>query len=353
VTSLRPSDRVLNWWDAHRRVLPWRAAAGKTQDPYIVWLSEILLQQTTVQTATPYFERFVRNWPRVEHLAAASPEAVMRAFAGLGYYNRARNLIACAREIVGRGGRFPRTENDLRQLPGIGAYTAAAIAAIAFDEAAAPVDGNIARIIARLIALEQPVAASRRTIAETAAALAPKQRAGDYAQALMDLGSMICTPRKPSCRLCPLRDDCAAARSGDPAAYPRKAARRARPVRQGAVFFASRPDGAILVRTRAAQGLLGSTIELPGTAWGAGFDPGEALSAAPLEANWRLLPGAVQQAFTHFLLQLQVYAAPVGRPPHFPGDCFWLGANEIAGAGFSSIMRKALAHAMSETALAA
>ena len=344
--SLRPSQRVLQWWDKHKRVLPWRAAAGKTPDPYVVWLSEILLQQTAVLTATPYFERFVRTWPRVEDLAAASLDDVMRVFSGLGYYSRARNLHACAREIAGRGGRFPQTETELRRLPGIGAYTAAAIAAIAFGQAATPVDGNIARIMARLMALEEPVAAARVRIGRAAAALTPSDRPGDYAQALMDLGSMICTPRNPACPLCPLGADCAAAKTSDPSAYPRKAARKKRPIRQGAVFFAQRPDEAVLVRRRAPGGLLGSTIELPGTEWSLDFDIGEVCRAAPFRADWRAAPGAVEQAFTHFLLQLKVYAARCENPDRVSGDCFWLERGAIGGAGFSSIMRKALAHAM-------
>jgi A/G-specific adenine glycosylase len=345
VKSLRPSQRVLDWWDTHRRVLPWRAAAGKASDPYIVWLSEILLQQTTVQTATPYFEKFLRIWPRFEDLAAASLEDVMGAFSGLGYYSRARNLHACAREIAQRGGLFPRTERELRALPGIGAYTAAAIAAIAFNEAATPVDGNIARIVARLIALEEPIAPARRRTAEAAAALTPDDRPGDYAQALMDLGSMICTTRRPSCPICPLRAECAATQTRDPSAYPRKAPRKPRFIRRGAVFFAQRPDEAVLVRTRAPKGLLSSTIELPGTEWSIEVDAREITKAAPFRANWQLLPGIVEQAFTHFLLQLKVYTAPPVDPTGVRCDCYWLERDHIEGAGFSSIMRKALTHA--------
>ncbi len=346
MNSLRLSQRVLQWWDTHRRTLPWRAAGGKACDPYAVWLSEILLQQTTVQAATPYFERFIRTWPRVEDLAAASLEDVMRAFSGLGYYSRARNLHACAREIARRGGRFPRTEAELRALPGIGSYTAAAIAAIAFGEPATPVDGNISRIVARLFAIEEPLPAARSKIYKAAAALTPADRPGDYAQALMDIGSMICTPRKPACPMCPLRIDCLAAKSQDPAAYPRKALRKTRPVRHGAVFFLQRSDGAILVRTRPPRGLLGSTIELPGTDWSVDFDIAEAKKSAPTHAIWRLLPGSVDQAFTHFQLRINVFSAPIIGAIQIDRECFWLGPDDVAGAGFSSIMRKAVAHAM-------
>jgi A/G-specific adenine glycosylase len=343
--SRRQTRRVLAWWDRHRRVLPWRAAAGERADPYRVWLSEILLQQTTVQAVIPYFERFAARWPRVEDLAAAPLEEVMRAFAGLGYYSRARNMHACAREIATRGGVFPGAEADLRALPGVGAYTAAAVAAIAFDEAAAPVDGNIARIMTRLYAIEAPIAKARAAIAKAAAALTPADRPGDFAQALMDIGATICTPRNPDCPNCPLLPDCAAAATGAPQAYPRRAAPKARPQRRGAAFFAQSADGSILLRTRPPRGLLGSTVELPGTPWSADFAPDEAASGAPFAAPWRLTPGVVEQAFTHFLLTLNVYVAelPDASPAH--EGCFWVGRSELADAALSSIMRKAVAHA--------
>ena len=212
--------RTLSWWDRHRRALVWRAPPGETPDPYRVWLSEVLLQQTTAQAAAPYYQAFIAKWPRVEDLAAAPIEAVVSAFAGLGYYSRARNLHACAREIARRGGRFPSEEADLRALPGVGAYTAAAIAAIAFGRQTAPVDGNIARILARLIALDQPIARARGEIEAAARMLAPSRRAGDFAQALMDIGATICRPRNPDCPSCPLAQDCAAFRTGEPAGLP-------------------------------------------------------------------------------------------------------------------------------------
>jgi A/G-specific adenine glycosylase len=340
-----PAARVLAWFDRHRRVLPWRAAQGERADPYRVWLSEILLQQTTVQAVIPYFERFVTRWPRVEDLAVAPLEEVMRAFAGLGYYSRARNMHACAIEIAQRGGAFPSKEAALRALPGIGAYTAAAIAAIAFDEKAAPVDGNIARIVTRLHAIDEPIAKARAKIAEAAAALTPAERAGDFAQALMDLGSAVCTPRAPDCKGCPLEESCAAAASGIPEAYPRKAPRKPRPHRRGAAFYAEAADGRVLLRTRPAKGLLGGTIELPGSPWSADFVADEAATAAPFAASWRLTPGVVEHVFTHFSLALRVYVVRLDGAPAAPQGCFWAAPGELESAAFSSLMRKALAHA--------
>jgi A/G-specific adenine glycosylase len=336
--------RTLAWWDRCRRSLAWRAEPGKIPDPYRVWLSEILLQQTTAQAATPYYQAFTARWPRVEDLAAASTEEVMSAFAGLGYYSRARNLQACAKEIARRGGKFPSEEAELRALPGIGAYTAAAIAAIAFGRQTAPVDGNIARILARLLALEKPIARARGELAAAARALAPSRRAGDFTQALMDIGATLCRPRNPACGLCPLAKDCAAFQAGGP--VPRRAEAKARPQRQGAVFFARRSDGAFLARRRPPHGLLASTIELPGTPW-TSRNPEDGLpGAAPVDARWRRLPGDVEQVFTHFALKLIVYATEFeGRAP---ADCFWVRPDAIGAAGFSSMMRKAVKHALTQ-----
>ncbi len=338
---------TLHWWDPCRRALPWRAAPGETPDAYRVWLSEVLLQQTTAQAATPYYQAFIAKWPRVEDLAAAPVEDVMSAFAGLGYYSRARNLHACAKEIARRGGRFPSEEAGLRALPGVGPYTAAAIAAIAFGRQTAPVDGNIARVLARLLALEEPIARARSEIASAAQALAPRDRAGDFAQALMDIGAILCRPRNPDCGACPLAPDCAAFRTGTPEAYPRRTEAKARPSRQGAVFFARRSDGAFLARRRPPHGLLASTIELPGTPWtGKGADSGLA-GAAPVAARWRRLPGEVEQVFTHFALRLTVYAAEFEGGA--PADCFWVKPDAVGAAGFSSMMRKAVEHALART----
>jgi A/G-specific adenine glycosylase len=335
--------RTLAWWDRCRRALPWRAAHGETPDPYRVWLSEVLLQQTTAQAATPYYRAFIAKWPRVEDLAAAPGEAVVSVFAGLGYYSRAANLHACAKEIARRGGQFPTEEAELRALPGIGPYTAAAIAAIAFGRQILPVDGNIARVLARLLAFEAPIAQARRDMASAARALAPGKRAGDFAQALMDIGATICRPRNPDCSFCPLAQDCLALQTGAPEGYPRRAGPKAKPRREGVVFFVGRSDGAFLARRRPPYGLLASTVELPGTPW-TSEGPAEAFAgAAPVAARWRRLPGTVEQVFTHFALKLTVYAAAFeGRAPD---GHFWVARNAVGEAGFSNMMRKAIEHA--------
>jgi A/G-specific adenine glycosylase len=339
-----PARRLLVWWDANRRDLPWRAAPGETPDPYLVWLSEVLLQQTTAAAVAPYYARFLQRWPRVEALASASLDEVIEAFAGLGYYARARNLHACAQEIARRGGRFPATEAELRALPGVGPYTAAAVAAIAFGEPAAAVDGNVARIMARLAALPTPWPQARAAIAAATAALVPADRPGDFAQALMDLGAMVCRPRNPDCVACPLRSDCAAALAGEAESYPRRAAAKARPVRFGAAYFAIRRDGAFLARRRPPKGLLGATLELPGPPWRTAED-GAANAARPFAARWRRLPGEVEQVFTHFALRLTVYIATITAMPRDAGDLFWVAGRDANGAGFSSVMLKAIAHA--------
>ena len=308
------SAAALAWWDVHRRRLPWRAEPGETPDPYRVWLSEVLLQQTTAQAVKPYFERFVAAWPRVEDLAAATLDEVISAFAGLGYYARARNLHTSAREVARRGGRFPEREAELRALPGVGAYIAAAVAAIAFGEPAAPVDGNIARILTRLLALETPLDKARGEIAAAAAALVPHDRPGDFAQALMDLGATICRPLKPDCASCPLIAGCAAWRSGAPERFPRRAPKKARPQRLGAAFFAQRADGAFLARRRPARGLLASTLELPGSDWTAEGPSENAFEFAPAGARWRRAAGDVEQVFTHFALRLVIYVGALTGP---------------------------------------
>ena len=285
---LKPRDisrAVLAWWDVHRRELPWRAPPGQTAEPYRVWLSEILLQQTTAVGATPYFHDFVARWPSLKALAAASLDDVMQAFAGLGYYSRARNLHACAREIVARGGNFPSDEAILGELPGIGPYTAAAIAAIAFNRPAAPVDGNIARILSRLNAFTTPIPLNKTAIDRAARALTPPDRAGDFAQAMMDIGATICRPRNPSCGRCPLQRACRAARTDSPEDFPPRAPKKEKPARVGAAFYARRADGAFLARRRPPQGLLGSTMELPGGAWAAGDIADVTAAEAPFGAR--------------------------------------------------------------------
>src|SRR3954469_11487389 len=262
----RPAQ-LLAWYDRHRRRLPWRAPAGQRSDPYRVWLSEIMLQQTTVKAVGPYFEKFLARWPEVTALGSADLDDVLRMWAGLGYYSRARNLHACAVAVLREhGGVFPDTEEGLRTLPGIGPYTAAAISAIAFDRRTMPVDGNIERVVSRLFAVEEPLPQAKPLIQQLAATLLGATRAGDSAQALMDLGSTICTPKKPACALCPLNDDCAGFMRGDQEAFPRKAAKKAGELRRGAAFVVTR-GGELLVRTRAEKGLLGGMTEVPGSEW--------------------------------------------------------------------------------------
>src|SRR5579864_5767704 len=301
-----PAAALLAWYDRHRRDLPWRAPPGRRPDPYRVWLSEIMLQQTSVATVGPYFGRFMARWPEVSALAAASLDEVLHLWQGLGYYARARNLHACARVVAERhGGQFPRTSAELRGLPGIGDYTAAAIAAIAFDEPAAAVDGNVERVMARLFAVADPLPAAKPRLRSLAAALVPRRRAGDFAQALMDLGAVICTSRRPRCVLCPWRQDCAAAASGIAESLPARAEKPERPLRYGILFWLARGDGAVLLRRRPERGLLGGMIELPSTEWRAApWGAAEAIAAAPVTAAWTALPGAVRHGFTHFRLEL-------------------------------------------------
>src|SRR6187431_1985534 len=265
---------LLDWYDRHRRRLPWRPPAGERADPYRVWLSEIMLQQTGVKTVGPYFEKFLARWPDVASLGRASQDDVLRMWAGLGYYSRARNLHACAVAVLrDHGGAFPDTEEGLRSLPGIGPYTAAAIAAIAFGRRTMPVDGNIERVVSRLFAVEEPLPQAKPLIQQLAATLLGagenESRAGDSAQALMDLGSSICTPKKPACALCPLNEDCAARARGDQETFPRKAPKKSGELRRGAAFIVTRGDE-LLVRTRAEKGLLGGMTEVPGSDWLAG-----------------------------------------------------------------------------------
>ncbi|MGX5735569.1 A/G-specific adenine glycosylase [Bosea thiooxidans] len=312
VPLARAAD-LLAWYDRHRRALPWRAEAGERPDPYRVWASEIMLQQTTVTAVKPYFERFMARFPTVRHLAEAPSEEVMQAWAGLGYYSRARNLHACAQAVMERhGGRFPDTEDGLRALPGIGAYTAGAVAAIAFDRPAAAVDGNVERVMTRLFAIEEAVPGVRPLIREKVLALLPRDRPGDFAQALMDLGATICTPRKPACGLCPWRAPCVARAEGAQESFPRKAPKKAGVTRYGAAFVLARADGAILLRTRPAKGLLGGMAEVPTSEWRADYELDGAAQDAPLPLRWQRLPEPVRHVFTHFPLELSVL---VGRVP--------------------------------------
>ncbi len=310
----RLRSEVLAWYDGHARDLPWRVRpAGRVRgvraDPYRVWLSEIMLQQTTVPHATPYFLTFTRRWPTVSALAAAEDGDVMAAWAGLGYYARARNLIACARFVADKlGGVLPDTEEGLRALPGIGAYTAAAIAAIAFDRPANVVDGNVERVMARLFAVETPLPGAKPELKRLAGTLITAERPGDWAQALMDLGAMICTPSSPACRTCPAADACQARLTGAPETYPRRDAKPDRPKRYGAAYVLTSGDRVALVR-RPAKGLLGGMLALPTSEWRAApWSDAEVVVAAPIAAAWRPA-GEIRHVFTHFALDLRVFRA--------------------------------------------
>jgi A/G-specific adenine glycosylase len=341
------ASTLLAWYDRHRRRLPWRAENGEVPDPYRVWLSEIMLQQTNVKTVAPYYAKFLARWPSIVALGEERLEEVLKLWAGLVYYARARNLHACARTIIeSHGGSFPDSEAELRSLPGVGAYTAAAIAAIAFDRKATPVDGNIERVISRLFAVEDRLPAAKAKIQALAATLTPEKRAGDFAQAMMDLGATICTPKRPACSLCPFNEPCLARRGGNPETFPRKAEKAEGKLRRGAAFVVLRADGALLARTRPDKGLLAKMTEVPTTEWSHDFDESVALLAAPLNAAWQRLPGAVTHVFTHFPLELSVYRARVPRSTRAPSGSRFIAADQIAGEAFPSVMRKVIAHAV-------
>jgi A/G-specific adenine glycosylase len=355
--------RLLDWYDRHRRKLPWRPLSGGRADPYAVWLSEIMLQQTGVKTVGPYFEKFLARWPDVETLGRASLDDVLRMWAGLGYYSRARNLHACAVAVLrDHGGMFPDTEEGLRALPGIGPYTAAAIAAIAFGRRTMPVDGNIERVVSRLFAVEEPLPQAKPRIQKLATTLLgenragdeksragdEKSRAGDSAQALMDLGASICTPKKPACALCPLDDGCAARARGDQDTFPRKGQKKSGELRRGAAFVVRRGDE-LLVRTRPEKGLLGGMTEVPGSHWIAAQDDAAARKQAPAlkgVARWHRKAGVVSHVFTHFPLQLVVYTANAPARARAPEGMRWVPIATLADEALPNVMRKVIAHGL-------
>lgn len=356
---------LLAWYDRHRRELPWRVtpdmrATGVVNDPYHVWLSEVMLQQTTVAAVKAYFEKFVRLWPRVEDLAGADTEDVMKAWAGLGYYARARNLKACA-EAVARdhGGRFPETSEALRALPGIGDYTSAAIAAIAFDEAVPVMDGNVERVISRIFRVAEALPAAKPILRGHLATLTPSERPGDFAQAMMDLGATICTPKRPACALCPWRDNCRALAEGDPETYPVKAAKKAKPIRTGGAYVAIDRAGNVLLRKRPPEGLLGGMSEVPTTGWTSRIDGGDGAEHAPFLADWRPC-GVVTHVFTHFELRLSVYRTDVERAvielaasPQAQASAktesdngFWVPVTKLDAEALPTVMKKAISAAI-------
>lgn len=349
-----PAD-LLAWYDRHRRILPWRleiwrARRGETADPYRVWLSEIMLQQTTVKTVAPYYAKFLARWPTVETLSLASLDDVLRAWAGLGYYARARNLHVCAKAVVERhGGKFPASLERLRALPGIGDYTAAAVAAIAFDLPAVPVDGNVERVVTRLFAFREELSAAKPEIKRLAASLLPPRRAGDFAQGLMDLGATICSPKRPACALCPWNCSCLAYARGEQETFPRKAPKREGKLRRGAAYVAVRADGRVLLRQRPEKGLLGAMTEVPGSEWAHDFDIQTAPRFAPRfrgKPKWRKLPGVVRHVFTHFPLELDVFVAQVPSAAPAPKGARWVKIADLPGEALPTVMRKVLAHAL-------
>ena len=346
------ASRLLAWYDRHRRTLPWRAPAGARTEPYLVWLSEIMLQQTTVATVGDYFRKFVERWPTVQALAAAPIDDVLSAWAGLGYYARARNLHACARTVAERhDGLFPETEEGLRALPGIGPYTSAAIRAIAFDHPASAVDGNVERVIARLFAIRTPLPDAKPEIQMRAASLVPQQRAGDYAQAMMDLGATVCTPRSPRCVICPLMKTCRARKEGIAEELPARAPKAQKPTRRGLAFVLANRDGAILLRKRPARGLLGGMDEVPSSPWREGrLVIADALAEAPVPAKWKVLDGGVRHTFTHFHLELAVAraTATTSRLAKLAPGSAWVEIDKLDERALPTVMRKVIAHAVKD-----
>ncbi len=337
------SADLLEWYDRHTRKMPWRVGpadrnAGIVPDPYRVWLSEIMLQQTTVAAVRDYFIAFTTRWPNVTALANAKDADVMGAWAGLGYYARARNLLKCARVLRDdHGGQFPDTVEGLLTLPGIGPYTAAAIAAIAFDRPATVVDGNVERVMSRLYEVTTPLPAAKPELTDLADQLTPTRRPGDYAQAVMDLGATICTPKNPACGICPWRTPCIARANGTAADLPRKTPKKPKPVRFGTAYIARRVDGAILLETRPPEGLLGGMLGWPGSAWAEGATPDH---AAPIRAEWKTVPGEARHTFTHFHLRLTVKTAlvPLDRPAQ---RGTFVEKDEFSPSNLPTVMRKA------------
>jgi len=342
------AQQLLAWYDIHRRTLPWRARKGAKPDPYRVWLSEIMLQQTTVAAVGPYFRKFLERWPDVAALAKAELDDVLAAWAGLGYYARARNLHRAAKLLAqDLKGVFPRTAEGLRALPGVGTYTAGAIAAIAFDEREAAMDANAERVVARLFAVETPMPKAKTEIRDRGQSLVPKTRAGDFAQALMDLGSAICTPRRPACVNCPLATFCKAKAAGNQEQLPAKAPERVRPLKRGAAFVASDARSAVLLVRRPEEGLLGGMMQPPLGPWTDEFpSTKDAMLQAPFRAEWTKRGGVVRHGFTHFALEIEVYVAELDARPKAEGR--WVARGDLSSVALPTAMRKILEHALDE-----
>lgn len=345
-TPTSVSTPLLRWYDKHRRHLPWRSAPGEAADPYHVWLSEIMLQQTTVVTVGPYYMSFLERWPDVGALAAAPLDDVLHAWQGLGYYARARNLHKCARVVAEEhDGVFPDTEEGLLPLPGIGPYTAAAVAAIAFDRSTVPVDGNIERVMARLHAVAEPMPASKPHLTELARGYGVKKRSGDFAQALMDLGATICTPRKPACALCPLTKHCDARKTAAPDEFPKRSPKAKKPTRRGIIFWVEDGEGRVFLRRRAEKGLLGGMMEFPSTAWAeAAPSLATAKREAPVGDHWRRLPGQVEHTFTHFHLELTVLRGRDFKSPIING--MWSTIEGFKNLALPTLMKKVARHVL-------
>jgi A/G-specific adenine glycosylase len=346
-SGVRSRD-LLAWYDRHRRRLPWRAAPGEAADPYGVWLSEIMLQQTTVAAVIPYYRHFLDRWPTIADLAAADLDDVLHAWQGLGYYARARNLRKCAQAVVrDHAGRMPDSEAELLTLPGIGPYTAAAVAAIAFDRKATPVDGNVERVMARAHAIETPLPDVKPELKRLAAALTPSRRPGDYAQAVMDLGATICTPRSPSCAICPWRDGCLGRIRGIAESLPRRKPKKARPTRTGTAYWTISDRGRVLLRRRPENGLLGGMMEVPSSPW---LEAPAFGGDAPFMAEWRELPGLVEHTFTHFHLTLTVCVAE--GVDEQVADGVWCRLDELKDYALPTVMKKVARHAIDATGMA-
>lgn len=362
-------DQILAWYDRHRREMPWRSLPGEVPDPYYVWLSEIMLQQTTVATVGPYFEKFIQVWPTLEEFAAAELDDVLRMWAGLGYYARARNMHKCARLIMSEyGGQFPQNQKQLLQLPGIGPYTSAAILAIAFSQPAVVVDGNVERVMARLFAIEKPLPQAKPLLSSYAQKLTPEYRPGDYAQAVMDLGATVCRPKKPSCTTCPWHSCCSARILGIEEQLPRKSKKPPKPHRRAVAFWLQRSDNKILLRQRPPTGLLGAMMEIPTSPWivqshhddlAPDCDHSSSLDAgnppedhAPVNTTWQKNQcSLVRHTFTHFHLEIEVWKARVDAATKLAGAadekrCCWVDVHSLEAEALPSLMRKVVAVAL-------
>ena len=358
------TDQILDWYDHHARVLAWRIGPGLTDrgplpDPYHVWLSEIMLQQTQVKTVHDYYLKFLRTWPSLEDLAAVQLEPVLKAWAGLGYYSRARNLKKCAEMICSDyDGKFPSDQNELQKLPGIGEYTSAAIAAIAFGKSVAVVDGNVERVMARMHAIETPLLKAKAQIKDLTRLLVPKKRSGDFAQAMMDLGATICTPKNPSCDFCPWNNNCRALDENRPTDFPVKLKQKEKPVRSGAAFVAMTRRGEIYLRKRGDSGMLAEMSEVPSTRWSVNQNGETEISAAPFKGDWKY-SGDIRHTFSHFHLELKIYHCLLDRPVtvlvenNDPACCqqngWWVAREDVMQEALPNLMKKALALVFEKT----